>query len=102
MTLKSKLLAIALLAGGSVFAGPRVAVGIGVGVGYPYGYYAPPPAPVVTYAAPYPGPGYWVGGYYPAGVRYGWRGGYYGARWNAPAYYGHRYYGGRWGRGYRR
>jgi hypothetical protein len=111
MNIKSKLLAVALLAGSSLFAGPRVVVGFGVGVGYPYGYYAPapPPVPVVPYVAPYPGLGYtWVGGYwYPAGGRYLWHAGYwahppfYGARWVAPRYYGHRYYGGYWGRGYR-
>lgn len=109
MTIKSKLLAIALLAGSCAFAGPRVVVGLGVGVGYPYGYYAPapPPAPpVVAYTPAYPGPGYsWVGGYwYPSGGRYFWHGGYwahppyYGARWIAPRYYGHRYYGGYWRR----
>src|SRR5579884_4120795 len=100
--MKTKLLALLLLAGASVFAGPRVFVGIGIGGGY--GYYAPPPPPpVVTYAvpAPCPGPGYtWVAGYwYPVGGRYLWHAGYwahppYGySRWVAPRYYGHRYYG---------
>ena len=98
--MKSKLLTLLLLAGGSLFAGPRFAVGVGVG-----GYPAPPPA--VAYAPPpSPGPGYsLVGGYwYPSGPRYAWRAGYWarppyaGARWIAPSYYGHRYYHGYWRR----
>src|ERR1039458_1132822 len=53
--MKTKLLAVLLLAGSSLFAAPRVVVGIGVG-----GYVGP--APVVAYAPPAPGPGYaWVG-----------------------------------------
>ena len=105
--MKTKLLAILLLAGSSLFAGPRVFFGIGVGGGY--GYYAapPPPAPVVSYAAPaYPGPGYGgVGGYYyPQGPRWNWRAGYWaprpyaGAYWVGPHYYNHRYYNGYWRR----
>jgi hypothetical protein len=104
--MKTKLLALLLLAGGSLFAGPRVFFGIGFGGG---GYYvAPPPPPlVVTYVRPaYPGPGYtWVGGYwYPAGPHYYWHAGYWarrpyvGAYWVAPRYYGHRWYGGYWRR----
>ena len=111
--MKTKLLALLLLAGASAFAAPRVYFGIGFGGGYYGGYYAPapPPPPVVAYApAPCPGPGYsWVGGYwYPAGPRYAWHAGYWarppywGARWVAPRYYGHRYYRGYWGHGYRR
>lgn len=105
--MKTKLLVLLLLAGGSLFAGPRVFFGVGIG-GPAYGYYAAPPpvAPVVSYAAPYPGPGYtWVGGYYyPVGARWVWRGGYWarppyvGASWVGPRYYGHRYYGGYWRR----
>ena len=103
--MKTKLIALLLLAGSSMFASTRVFFGIGVG-GPAYGYYAapPPPAPVVAYAPPYPGPGYtWVGGYYyPVGPRWYWRAGYWarrpyvGAYWVAPRYYGHRYYGGYW------
>jgi hypothetical protein len=98
--MKSKLLTLLLLAGGSLFAQPRFAVGVGVG-----GYPAPPP--VVAYAPPpSPRPGYsLVGGYwYPSGPRYAWRGAYWarppyaGARWIAPRYYGHRYYHGYWRR----
>lgn len=105
--MKTKLLALLLLAGSSLFAGTRVFFGVGIGPGY--GYYAapPPPPPVVSYAAPaYPGPGYgWVNGYYyPAGPRWSWRAGYWaprpyaGAYWVAPRYYNHRYYGGSWRR----
>ncbi len=104
--MKSKILALFLLAGSTMFAGTHVAFGIGIGVGG--GYYAPPPpAPLVAYAPPYYArPGYsWVGGYwYPNGPRYVWHGGYWarppyvGARWNGPRYYGHRYYPGYWGR----
>jgi len=104
--MKSKLLAAFLLAGGSLFAAPRVIVG--VGVGYPGGYYAPPPPPppVVSYAAPVARPGFvYVGGYwYPYGGRYVWHAGYYarrpfpGAAWVGPRYYRGRYYRGYWRR----
>lgn len=106
--MKSKLLALFLLAGSSLFAGPRVFFGVGVGVGPAYGYYAapPPPAPVVTYAAPAPAPGYtWIAGYYyPVGPRWYWHAGYWarppyaGAYWVGPRYYGHRWYRGYWRR----
>ena len=104
--MKSKLLALLLLAGGSLFAGPRVFVGVGFGGGY---VVAPAPPPVVTYYAPpvvAPAPGYaWVGGYYyPYGGRYLWHGGYWarppfaGAYWIGPRWYGGRYYHGHWRR----
>jgi WXXGXW repeat (2 copies) len=94
--MKSKLLAVLLLAGSSLFAAPAVVVGVGVGA----------PAPVVAYAPPAPRAGYaWVGGYwYPAGARYAWRAGYWArppyprAYWVAPRYFGHRYYRGYWRR----
>ena len=97
--MKSKLIALMLLAGGSVFAAPRVGFGIGVGVGPAYGVYAPPavvaPAPVVpapVYVAPAPAPVYpWVG------VGYGWRTCY----WAHPYARGH-FYGGRVYVGHRR
>jgi hypothetical protein len=102
--MKTKILAILLLAGSSMFAGPRVFFGVGVGPGY--GYYAPPPPPppVVAYRPLAPGPGYvWVDGYhYWAGSRYTWRRGYWErppyarAYWVGPRYYGHRYYRGYW------
>jgi hypothetical protein len=108
--MKSKLLALLLLAGSSAFAGSRFSFSIGVG-GYAPAYYAPayyppPPARVVA-VPPCPGPGYeWVGGYWsPVGARYAWTAGYWtrrpfvGAYWVAPRYEGRRYYRGYWGRG---
>ena len=109
MNMKTKLLAILLLAGSSLFARSHVFFGLGIGGGYPYGghgynYYAPP---VVAYAPPLaPGPGYsWVDGYYyPYGPRYVWRPGYWarrpypGAYWIRPRWEGRRYYGGYWRR----
>jgi hypothetical protein len=106
-SMKTKLLALLFLVGSAAFAGPRIAVGVGIGVGPAYGYYAaPPPAPAVAYVPTAPGPNFaWVGGYgHPYGGRYAWRAGYgaprpfYGDRWIAPRYYGHRYYGGYWRR----
>ena len=106
--MKAKLLALILLAGGALLAGPRVFVGLSAGGYYP-GYYAPPPPPpTVVYRPSYPGPGYtWVGGYwYPSGPRYYWRTGYWartpyaGAYWVAPYYRDHRYYRGYWCRRY--
>ena len=107
--MKTKLLALFLLAGGCLFAGTHVFFGFGVGVGPAYGYYVaapPPPPPVVTYAAPVPAPGYvWISGYwYPVGARWCWHPGYWArppyahAYWVAPRYYGHRWYGGYWRR----
>jgi hypothetical protein len=106
--MKTKLFAILLLSGMSMFARSHVSIGIGIGVGPAYGYaYAPPPPPpVVRYAPPVPGPGYyWVPGYYsPVGARYVWRAGYWtrpphrGAHWIAPRYHGGRYYNGYWRR----
>ena len=108
--MKTKLFALLLLAGSTMFARTHFFVGIGIG-GYAPGYYAaplppPPPPPVVAYAPPSPGPGYsWVGGYwYPVGPRYYWRAGYWsrpafaGAYWVGPRYHGHRYYPGYWRR----
>ncbi len=107
--MKTKLLALVLLAAGSAF-GARIGFGFGFGVGVPYpGYYAPPPV-VAPYAyAPYgvtPGYGYtWIAPYYyPYAGGWRWRAGYWarppyaGARWIAPRYYGGRYYAGGWRR----
>jgi hypothetical protein len=104
--MKTKLLALLLLAGGALFAGPRVFVGVGFGGGYGGYVVAPAPPPVVTYYAPppAPGPGYaWVGGYYyPYYGRYAWRAGnwvrrpYVGAYWVGPHWYAGRYYNGHW------
>src|ERR1700761_5783790 len=101
--MKTKLLALLLLAGSSMFAGPRFFVGVGVGPAY---IASPPPAPVVEYAPAAYRPGYsWVGGYYyPVGPRWNWHAGYYArppyahSYWVAPRYYEHRYYGGYWRR----
>ena len=77
--MKSKLLAVLLLAGSSLVAAPRVVVGIGAGV--------PPAVPVAAYVA-----------------RYAWHAGYWArppyarAYWVAPRYFGHRYYRGYWRR----
>jgi hypothetical protein len=115
--MKTKLLGILLLAGGSLFAASHFSVAVGVGPAY--GYYAPPPAyyappPVAVYSAPPPPPYYappayvrpgysWVAGYwYPSGPRWAWQGGYWAARpypranWVAPRYYGGHYYRGYW------
>lgn len=102
--MKTKLLALFLLAGSTIFAAP--AVFFGVGVGPTYVAAAPPPAPVAAYGAPYAGPGYtWVGGYYyPVGPRWSWHAGYWArppyahSYWVAPRYYGHNYYRGYWRR----
>lgn len=104
--MKTRLLAMLLLAGSTMFGGTRVFFGVGIGGGPRY-YAPPPPPPVAYYAAPYaPGPNYaWVNGYYyPAGPRWDWRPGYWaprpfaGAYWAAPRYYGGRYYRGYWRR----
>src|SRR4051794_5794130 len=77
--MKTKLLALALLAGGSLFAETRFSISIGTG-GYDRGYY--PPAPYAVVQPPCPGPGYnWVEGYY--GDRHAWVPGY----WARPSYY---------------
>ncbi len=105
--MKTKLLALLLLAGSAAFAAPRFFFGIGVGPGF--GYYAapPPPPPAYAYApsvAAYPGYT-WIGGYwYPVGAGWNWHAGYWGrppfvgADWVAPRYYGGRYYAGHWRR----
>ncbi len=105
--MKSKLMILALLAGGSLFAQPRVYVGARFGYApAPVVMYAAPPAPLVAYAAPAVRPGYaGVGGYlYPARARYAWHTGYWarpafaGARWVAPHYAVGHYYSGYWRR----
>ena len=103
--MRTKLIVGLLLAGSSLFAAPRVAVGIGVGFAAPAPAYVAPaplypaPVPAAYYAAPpalvyaAPGPGYtWTAGYwYGFGPRRVWRPGY----WVAPRghyYYGHEHY----------
>lgn len=81
--MKTKLIATLMLAGSSLFAGPRVFVGLNFG--------APvvPVAPVaVAYATPCPGPGYvWIdGGYTFVGGRRIWNAGYWRAPVFAPRY----------------
>ena len=72
MKTKSKLLAVALIAGSTMFAAPRLSIGVSVG-GYGTGAY-PPPAYAQQVAPPCPGPGYtWVNGYWtPQGGRNVW------------------------------
>lgn len=91
--MKSKLIATLLLAGSSLFAGPRI--GIGIGIGVPFVPVAPAPVvvtpPVVAAIPPCPGPGYvWLGGAWvfrggPAyvGPRY-----FHGPVYHAPVYRG--------------
>ena len=70
MKITSKLLAIALVAGGSMFAAPRLSIGISVG------------GHAQSYVPPCPGPGYtWVDGYWsPQSGRNVWTAGF----WRAP------------------
>ena len=95
--MKTKLLALMLLAGSAAFAGPRLFFGVRVGVPAPVVAYPAPvyvaPAPYVApaYVAPCPGPGYtWVGGFW--GPGHIWHAGY----WSRPYGYGPRVV----GRGY--
>lgn len=98
MKTKLGLLGVALIAGGTLFAQPRVSVGIGVG-GYGPGIY-PPPAYAQQYAPPCPGPDYtWIDGYWgPQGI---WTAGF----WRAPIYNSYRvaprYYAPSYGNAYR-
>ncbi len=92
--MKKTLLALFLLAGGTVF-GAGISVGIAIG--------PPPPARVVAVPAS-PGPDYtWVGGYwYPVDGHYRWHNGYWtrppyaGAHWVAPMHDGARFHDGYW------
>jgi hypothetical protein len=92
--MKSRMLVLVLMAGGSLFA--QVSLGIRIG--------PPPPPRVVRVQPPAPGPGYlWVQGYYyPAGGRYKWHDGYWsrppyeGAHWVAPQHDGQFYQDGHW------
>lgn len=104
--MKSKVIAIMLLAASGLFAQMRVAVGVGYRIPAPVAVYAAPPASVAAYVAPAPGPGYtWIAGYwYPVGARYAWRAGYWtrpafaGARWVTPYYSRGFYHRGYWRR----
>jgi hypothetical protein len=78
--MKTKLLALALLAGSTMFAETRFSIGVNLG-GYGRGYYAPAPPVYASVAPPCPGPDYtWVDGYWSQNT---WVAGY----WNRPAYY---------------
>ena len=95
-----RILAVALIAGGTMFAQARLSIGVRVG-GYGPGYY-PPPA-YAQYAPPCPGPGYtWTDGYWqPEDGRNVWIAGFWQAPYNsgygygysvAPRYVAPRYY----------
>ena len=100
--MKTKLLTLVLLAGGSLFAETHFSIGIGIGTPY----YAPPPPQLAVYTMRCPGPEYnWIPGYwYPVGPRYVWHAGhwqrppYTDAYWVAPRYYEQRYHPGYWER----
>ena len=86
MQTKLKILAVALIAGGTMLAQPRVSIGVGIG-GYGPGYYQPPA--YAQYMPPCHGPDYaWVDGYWiPRGGRNVWIAGF----WRAPSmHYGYR------------
>src|SRR5579864_6142117 len=93
--MKTKLLAMALVAGSTMFAGVRFGIGVNVGI-------AAPVVAVGAYRPPCPGPGYvWVDGYNDG---YGnWVNGYWaqppysGAYWVGPSYAGGRFVAGYWG-----
>jgi hypothetical protein len=99
MKTQIRLLALAVLAGGIMFAQTRFSVGIGIGGGgYNQGYY-PPPAYQQQYVPVMPGPGYvWVDGYWaPQRGRNVWIAGFWQAPYisgyrMAPRYVGPRYY----------
>jgi WXXGXW repeat (2 copies) len=85
MKTQLRILALAVIAGGAMFAQTRFSVGIGVG-GYNRGYYPPPVYD--QYVPECPGPGYtWIEGYWsPQGGRNGWISGY----WRRPYVSGYR------------
>jgi hypothetical protein len=93
-TMKTKLIAVALLAAGSLLA--QFSIGVRIG--------APPPERVVRVQPKSPGAGYvWIGGYwYPVGNHYKWHDGYWtrpayeGARWVPPHHDGQQYFVGYW------
>ncbi len=97
--MKTKLMALMVMAGGALFAQTHVAIGVQFGRPAPVVV----PAPMMDpYQPPSPGPGYiWVAGYYDA---YGnWIDGYWavppyvGAYWVAPRLAGGHFYAGYWG-----
>lgn len=92
--LKTKLLALLLMATGAVFG--QVSIGVVIG--------APPPVRIMRVQPLSPGDDYmWIGGYwYPNGNHYRWHNGYWtrpaypGAQWVEPRHDGERYYQGYW------
>jgi hypothetical protein len=96
MKTKLAVLAVALIAGGTLFAHARLSIAVAVG-GFGPGY-SPPPA-YAQYAPPCPGPDYtWVDGYWaPQGGRNVWIAGFWrppfvGGYRVAPRYVAPRYY----------
>jgi hypothetical protein len=93
--MKTKLLAVLLLAAGSVF-GAQISIGVTIG--------PPPPPHGVRVRPPGPGPGFvWIEGYwYPVGHRYKWHEGYWtqppypGAVWVVPRHDGRQFFEGYW------
>jgi len=91
--MKNKILAIAMIAAGSLFA--QVSLGIRIG---------PPPPPRVVVRPAAPGAGFvWVDGYwYPVSGHYRWHNGYWtrppyeGAVWVGPRHDGERFFDGHW------
>jgi hypothetical protein len=105
--MKTKWMALMLLAGGTLLAQPRLAIGVRIGAPAPV--VVPAPVAVSAYRPPCPGPGYmWIDGYYDEAGS--WFDGYWtlppytGAYWIAPRLYGGRFYTGYWNgpRGYYR
>ena len=96
--MKTRLMALMLVAGGALFAQTHVAIGIQIG----RPVLVPAPVVVNAYRPPCPGPGYvWIDGYYD---EFGnWYDGYWalppyaGAYWIAPRFTGGRFYAGYWG-----
>lgn len=97
--MKTRLMAMMLMAGGALFAQTRLS--IGVQIGSPAPVMVPAPAQVVAYQPPCPGPGYvWVDGYYDDSGN--WYDGYWalppyvGAYWVAPRFTSGQFYAGYW------
>ena len=92
--MKTKVIALMLLAAGMAFA--QFSIGVRIG--------APPRARVVRVQPRSPGGDYaWVAGYwYPVGNRYKWHDGYWtrppyaGARWMEPYHDGQQFFAGYW------
>ncbi len=97
--MKTRLMALMLMAGGALFAETHVAIGIRIG--RPAPVVVPAPVRVVAYRPPCPGPGYiWIDGYYD---EFGnWMEGYWalppytGAYWVAPRFVDRHFYAGYW------